>query len=54
MKIEILKCNKCEVYTLKSKCPECENTALSPKPAKYSPEDNYGKYRRMYKKSKLL
>lgn len=41
----ILKCKKCYSYTLKEKC-KCGSEALSPMPAKYSPEDKYGKYRR--------
>lgn len=43
---KILRCSKCGKYTMNSCCGEC----LSPKPAKWSPEDKYGKYRRAYKK----
>ncbi|MAF50740.1 MAG: ribosome biogenesis protein [Nanoarchaeota archaeon] len=49
MKKEILKCPKCEAYTIKKQCSECNKKTLTPKPAKYSPEDKYGKYRRKYK-----
>ena len=35
------------------KCPKCGKKALSPIPAKYSPEDPYGKYRREAKKDML-
>lgn len=54
----ILKCVKCNIYTLKEKC-QCGGKAVSPKPAKYSPEDKYGKYRREvkekdWKKKKVL
>ena len=44
----ILKCELCNSYTLKSTC-KCTGSAKSPKPAKYSPEDKYGKYRREVK-----
>lgn len=46
-KIEILKCNKCFQYTLKKEC--CSLPTLSTKPAKYSPQDQYGKWRLKYK-----
>tara|TARA_Y100000034_G_C6531685_1_gene229108 strand:- start:195 stop:353 length:159 start_codon:yes stop_codon:yes gene_type:complete len=48
MKKEIRKCRSCKKYTLKEIC--CGKT-LTPKPAKYSPEDKYSKYRRKYKKN---
>ncbi|MAG52982.1 MAG: ribosome biogenesis protein [Nanoarchaeota archaeon] len=51
MKKEILKCPKCDNYTLKNQCPKCDTKTLSPKPMKYSPEDKYGKWRRTYKKN---
>ncbi|MFH1638311.1 MAG: RNA-protein complex protein Nop10 [Candidatus Woesearchaeota archaeon] len=47
---KILYCRDCDAFTLKDKCPKCGKGALSTKPAKYSPEDKYGKYRRMAKK----
>ncbi|MBI2106547.1 nucleolar RNA-binding Nop10p family protein [Candidatus Woesearchaeota archaeon] len=49
-KIEILKCNKCSKYTLKKTCDICSSQTLSTKPAKYSPEDPYGRWRLKYKK----
>jgi len=48
---EILKCLKCKVYTLKEFCPKCNNKTSTPKPAKFSPEDRLGKYRRKYKQA---
>ena len=36
-------------YTMKEACPECSQEAREAKPAKYSPEDKYGKYRRIAK-----
>lgn len=49
----IMKCPKCGQYTMKEKCPKCDTETTNPKPAKYSPEDNYGKYRREAKKEEL-
>ena len=42
---KILRC-KCGAYVLTSCCGKC----VSPKPAKWSPSDKYGKYRAQYKK----
>lgn len=53
MKVEILYCKKCDTFTLKKECSECHEKALSNKPAKYSPEDKYGQYRRMAKQQSL-
>lgn len=47
---KILKCPKCNEYTLKLKCPKCKIKTKNPKPPKYSPEDRYGKWRRIQKK----
>ena len=49
---KILKCQVCGTFTMKAE--HCGKKALSPKPAKYSPEDKYGKYRRIAKKEKGL
>ena len=45
----ILRCKDCMSYTLKDKCPKCGGEALKPMPAKYSPLDKYGGYRRRVK-----
>jgi len=46
------KCKECGRYTLsEDKCPYCGGRLGSPKPPKFSPEDKYGKYRRMMKKA---
>ena len=49
------KLKKCECgqYTLKEKCPTCGKDTVSPHPAKFSPQDKYGKYRRLLKKSAI-
>jgi H/ACA ribonucleoprotein complex subunit 3 len=44
-----LKCTACGHYTLQEACASCGGKAIEPGPAKYSPEDHYGKYRRMAK-----
>lgn len=50
MNREILRCPKCSKYTIKKLCLNCKTEAISTKPAKFSLEDKYGKYRRQYKK----
>ncbi|MBS3144429.1 nucleolar RNA-binding Nop10p family protein [Candidatus Woesearchaeota archaeon] len=47
----MLCCTKCKKYTIKTTCPQCKTPCLSSKPAKFSIEDKWGKYRRMAKQS---
>jgi len=47
--MKILKCPKCNEYTLKEICKKCKVRTIEAKPPKYSPPDKYGKYRRMMK-----
>ncbi len=47
MKIQY--CAACDIYTLKEKCKGCGEKTISPKPARFSPEDTYGSYRRKLK-----
>ncbi len=55
MKGVLRKCIKCGEYTLhQDKCPYCGGPIRNPHPAKFSPEDKYGKYRRMLKKLLLM
>jgi H/ACA ribonucleoprotein complex subunit 3 len=35
-------------------CPKCGKTTASSKPAKFSPKDAYGNYRRKAKKESLI
>ncbi len=51
MKTEILRCPVCGSFTLKASCPQCQRRSLSPKPAKFSIEDKWGKYRRIGKQN---
>jgi len=49
-----MKCLQCGRYTIdKGRCPYCGGALKNPHPAKFSPEDKYGKYRRMLKLSSL-
>jgi H/ACA ribonucleoprotein complex subunit 3 len=45
----ILKCPDCGSYGISIDCA-CGGRRLEPKPAKFSPEDKYGHYRREAKK----
>ena len=49
MRSSILHCKKCNMFTLGSVCDICNSKSSNPLPPKYSPEDKYGKYRRMLK-----
>lgn len=46
--LTILKCPACKSYALSESCP-CGAARVSPRPPKYSPEDKYGRYRRLAK-----
>ena len=48
MSNEMLKCQTCSSYGFDKDCP-CGGIRVFPKPPKYSPEDKYGKYRRLAK-----
>ncbi|MDH7597013.1 MAG: RNA-protein complex protein Nop10 [Methanothrix sp.] len=43
---KILRCERCRIYTLKETCPRCGSRTSGTKPARFSPEDRYGRYRR--------
>lgn len=44
------KCTGCSEYTMQTeKCPSCGGKVAATRPAKYSPEDHYGEYRRKLK-----
>jgi len=45
MKTEVLKCTKCNTYTLKELCPKCKIKTITPKPARFSIKENFSKYR---------
>jgi len=52
MKLQILKCNKCNLFTLEKNCPICNEKAENPKPAKYSETDKWSKYRNLAREKK--
>jgi len=47
--MSIFYCNKCKDYTLETICKKCGEKTISKKPARFSPQDHYGKYRRKLK-----
>lgn len=51
MSRHILYCEKCKLYTMKEICSVCSSKTKSRKPAKFSPADKWGKYRRIAKKA---
>lgn len=50
MKALMKRCGTCGEYTLQDTCPSCGAPAHPNKPAKFSPEDHHGAYRRKLKK----
>jgi len=52
MKTQLRKCPSCGTYTLKEKCVKCDSPTVMPIQARYSPEDRFGKYRRMTRETK--
>lgn len=49
MKALMKRCSACKEYTLQDVCPHCSAPAHANKPAKFSPEDHHGAYRRKLK-----
>ncbi|MCK5458363.1 MAG: RNA-protein complex protein Nop10 [Thermoplasmatales archaeon] len=47
---QILYCTKCNNYTFDKICSKCKENTIVKKPARFSPQDHYGKYRRKLKK----
>ena len=45
MRFQLRKCTKCNNYTLKKQCKQCNQDTISVHPAKFSPDDKYMKYR---------
>jgi H/ACA ribonucleoprotein complex subunit 3 len=42
----IRRCKTDNTYTLSDVCPKCGEATVSAHPARFSPEDRYGEYRR--------
>jgi H/ACA ribonucleoprotein complex subunit 3 len=53
MKSLLYRCYNCNIYTLKEICPNCQGETTNPAPPRFSPEDKYGKYRRLLKKGDI-
>lgn len=51
--LKMKKCKNCGRYTFREECPECGKETASPHPAKFSPEDKYGEYRRKLKREEM-
>ena len=47
MRTLIFHCKNCKTYTLTNKCVTCNLSTSNPLPPRFSPQDKYGKYRRM-------
>lgn len=47
---QILYCKKCKSYMLDEICNRCKEKTIVKEPARFSPQDRYGKYRRKLKK----
>ncbi|HSV42866.1 MAG TPA: RNA-protein complex protein Nop10 [Methanomassiliicoccales archaeon] len=52
MKTSLRKCGACKEYTLQETCPRCGARTDVPIPPRFSPDDRYGKYRRMLRKQR--
>jgi H/ACA ribonucleoprotein complex subunit 3 len=48
---QILYCKNCKTYTLEPICTQCKKPTRLKKPARFSPQDRLGKYRRELKKT---
>ncbi|MGC8993416.1 MAG: RNA-protein complex protein Nop10 [Candidatus Aenigmatarchaeota archaeon] len=46
--MKLRKCPNCKNYTMMEICPYCKTKTINPLPPKYSPEDKFGKLRRMF------
>ena len=47
MRTSILYCKECNKYTMSKRCVLCSIQTSNPLPPRFSPQDKYGKYRRM-------
>jgi len=50
-KMKMRRCQGCGQYTLKDTCPRCNTPSKAVGPARYSPQDPYGRYRRQMKEA---
>ncbi|MDG1543808.1 MAG: nucleolar RNA-binding Nop10p family protein [archaeon] len=50
MRTLIFQCKTCKSFTTLDMCNKCNIPTINPLPPRYSPQDKYGKYRRMLRK----
>lgn len=50
MRTYLRRCPACGAYTLLPECDKCKTATGQPAPARFSPEDHYGVYRRRLKR----
>ncbi|MCX6693817.1 MAG: RNA-protein complex protein Nop10 [Methanomicrobiales archaeon] len=43
----IRRCPVDQTYSLQERCPGCGSVTMTAHPARYSPQDRYGEYRRV-------
>lgn len=48
--IKLRYCEICKDYTMDENCHRCNKKTIPKAPPRFSPQDHYGKYRRMLKK----
>jgi H/ACA ribonucleoprotein complex subunit 3 len=53
MPTHIMRCQKCQSYTISDKCPKCGGPLENVFPPKFSPQDKYQQYRLDYFKEKM-
>jgi H/ACA ribonucleoprotein complex subunit 3 len=46
VKSMMMRCGACNRYTMEQECPVCKGPVERRAPARYSPQDRFGKYRR--------
>jgi len=52
MQTLVFQCKSCDIFTISKECPNCSSNTSNPLPPRFSPQDKYGKYRRMLKENK--
>ena len=52
MQTLVFQCKSCDIFTISKECPHCFSNTSNPLPPRFSPQDKYGKYRRMLKENK--
>jgi len=50
MQTLIFHCKSCDMFTISKQCTKCNSITSNPLPPRFSPQDKYGKYRRMLRR----